>query len=273
MRIVLIASAPPPVTRLSELLCEMGHTIPSVVAIRRPEGRYGPDYPAALHRVLPAADLLFVRSGEHLGKLLRAYEPDLGLCETFSARIPDDALAAPRHGIINGHPGRLPRYRGPNPLGWALRNGDAEIGMTFHRMTSAMDGGAILAQGTFTIATDGDPVDAVQANRLWGPLLAQALARIEAGDPGDPQDETQAGYAGVFEPEYIEVDWTRPAREIHDQTRAWRLAPPVGGARGPQTTLGGQRVRLLRTQLDDRRGGEPVPCGDGPLWLLQAEPT
>ena len=70
----------------------MGHEIVALVAIRAPEGRYGADYPFALHGAAPNADLLFVRSGERIGALLRAYAPDVALCGSFPARIPDDAL-------------------------------------------------------------------------------------------------------------------------------------------------------------------------------------
>lgn len=80
MRVVLIASAPPPAIGLSDGLVAMGHEVAAVVAIRAPEGRYGQGYPFALHSAAPDGDLLFVRSGERLGDLLRAYTPDVALC-------------------------------------------------------------------------------------------------------------------------------------------------------------------------------------------------
>ncbi len=125
------------------------------------------------------------------------------------------------------------------------------------------------------MADDDDPaVDGPPAVR--GPsaqLLARALERLEAGDPGDPQDEAQASYAGVFEPEYVEVDWSRPAREVHNQTRAWKLSPPVGGRRGAAHRARRRGVRLVRTSLRGDRGGRPVACGDGPIWVLESEPV
>ena len=275
MRVVLIASAPPPAIELSHGLAAMGHEIVALVAIRAPEGRYGADYPFALHGAAPNADLLFVRSGERLGALLRAYAPDVALCGSFPARIPDDALDAPRYGILNAHPGLLPRYRGPNPMGRALRHGDEEIGITLHRMTSELDAGPIYAQGTVPVDVHEDLASEGEEKfgRLAGELVAKAFARIQAGDPGDPQDESEASYAGAFEPEYLEVDWKSPARQIHNQTRAWKVAPPVNGARGPLTELDGHRVRLLRTRLDGDHGGLRVMAGDGPLWVLETEPV
>jgi methionyl-tRNA formyltransferase len=104
MRVVLIASAPPPALELSSSLANLGHDVAALVSFRGPEGRYGSGYPSALHAGAPDGDLLFVRSGERLGSLLRSYEPDVALCASFPARIPDDALVAPRHGILNLHP-------------------------------------------------------------------------------------------------------------------------------------------------------------------------
>jgi methionyl-tRNA formyltransferase len=89
----------------------------------------------------------------------------------------------------------------------------------------------------------------------------------------DPQDEAEATYAGIFEPAYVEVDWSNDARFIHNQTRGWKMSPPVGGRRGPLAQLDGRRVRLLRTQLDGERGGLRVDCCDGPLWVLDSEPV
>ena len=276
MRVVLIASAPPAALGLSSSLADLGHELAALIAFRGPAGRYGSGYPSALHAGAPDGDLLFVRSGERLGPLLRAYEPDVALCASFPApRSPMTRWRCPRHGILNVHPGLLPRYRGPNPLGWAIRNGDREVGLTVHRMTSKLDAGPIYAQVAVPVRRSRGS-RARRRRALPGAgngLVGRALARVVAGEPGDPQDETQATYAGIFEPEYVEVDWSNDARFIHNQTRAWKMSPPVGGRRGPLAELGGRRVRLLRTRLDAEDGGQRVECGDGPLWVLDSEPV
>ena len=68
--------------------------------------------------------------------LLRASRPTWPLCWGFPWRIPQAALDVPPLGSINCHPGMLPRHRGPIPLAWAFRDGDAQFGVTWHRMDS-----------------------------------------------------------------------------------------------------------------------------------------
>ncbi len=55
--------------------------------------------------------------------------------------------------------------------------------------------------------------------------------------------------------------------------RAWWVAAARDGVRGPLAALAGERVRILRTSLDEREGGVRVECGDGPLWVLETEPA
>lgn len=274
LRVALLATAPPAAIGVDTALRGLGHDVVALVAVRVPPGRYGPHGPAFLFEVAPAGDLVFVSDMTRLAGILATFEPDLALCVSFPARIPDAALSVPRHGIVNGHPSLLPRHRGPNPMGWALRNGDRELGMTFHRMTSDIDGGPILGQMSIPVE-DEDDAESLNA-KFAAPaaeLLPGVLARAASDDPGDPQPPGEGSYAGRFEADYVEVDWTHGAREIHNQTRAWSLAPPIDGRRGPLTELGGRRVRLLRTRLDDGAGGSPVACGDGTLWVLDAEPS
>ena len=89
---MLTSSAPPVAVKISELLAELAHEVPAVVALRAEPGHYGADYPSGLHDVVPDADLLFVRSGQGLGALLRASEPDVALCVTFRRSSPTTLL-------------------------------------------------------------------------------------------------------------------------------------------------------------------------------------
>jgi methionyl-tRNA formyltransferase len=104
-------------------------------------------------------------------------------------------------------------------------------------------------------------------------LLPQVLDRIAAGDPGDEQSTEGVTWAGHFGEDYAEVDWSQSAGRIHDQVRAWGFTFGLSPAVGPVADLDGERVRLVRTALmDPGNGARRVETGDGPLWILEAEP-
>jgi methionyl-tRNA formyltransferase len=275
VRVALFTRLPEVAVFYDALLRELGHECVGIVTAHGPEGRYGGEPLGALVDAAPRQlDVLVARASSRFAALLRALEPDVAVSGGFPLRIPPDALQVPRYGIVNGHPALLPRLRGPNPIGWALRNGDDRIGFTFHRMDEDFDTGRLLAQSSAPLADADSPADVVE--RILGlasSLLATALARVEIGDPGDVQDETDASYAGFFEPEYAEVDWSRPAEEIHRQVRAWWVAAVREGPRGALAELDGERVRILRTSLDGDEGGVRVDCGDGPIWVLESAPA
>jgi methionyl-tRNA formyltransferase len=275
VRVALFTRLPEVAVFYDARLLELGHECVGVVTAHGPVGRYGDEPLGALVDVASRhLDVLVAHEPSRFAALLAALEPDVAVSGGFPLRIPAEALRVPRHGVVNGHPSLLPRLRGPNPIGWALRNGDERIGFTFHRMDEDFDTGALLAQGSAPLADAKGPGDVVgRMIGLAGSLLGTALARVEAGDPGDVQDERQAGYAGFFDPEYAEIDWSQPAEEVHRQVRAWWVAAVREGPRGALAELDGERVRVLRTRLDGGEGGVRVECGDGPIWVLETAPS
>ncbi len=223
----------------------------------------------------PGLDVLIARNKWSMEPLLRSVRPDLAICWGFPWRIPLEALQVPRLGSINSHPAPLPRHRGPIPISWAIRDGDHSYGMTWHRMDANLDTGGILAQGEVEMRDDEfsflelGPRLAEAALRL----LPRALERVAAGDPGDPQPAEGATWAGHLGEDYAEVDWSKSAREIHNQVRAWAFATPSEVV-GPVAELDGRRLRLTRTSLADPADPKAVrmETGDGPIWVVAWEP-
>ena len=143
-------------------------------------------------------------------------------------------------------------------------------------MDAELDTGPILAQSTLPIKDEWTTIYEMGPSILQATfeLLPRVFERLAAGDPGDPQSEEGATWAGQFEEDYATVDWTQPARKIHDQVRAWHLAFGQTDVPGPIAELDGERVKLLRTSLADPGNGErAVETGDGTLWILESEPS
>jgi methionyl-tRNA formyltransferase len=262
----------------------LGHRVVGVVTSPGPKRRRSPTYLEVVAAVPPGVDVIVSNHPERWAAMLAPLRPDLIISGGMPWRIPAEVLALPRLGAINLHPALLPRYRGPAAVEWAFRNGDAELGFTIHRLSPDFDTGPILAQTRIPIA-DEDDVDSLTAK--FGPvvpeLLRQALARVARGDPGEPQDEAEATYAGLFDDEWRVIDWDQPARAIHNQVRSWTGFRDV--PKGALGEIDGQtwqitRTRLLPAQPEPRdpvppgtvvrRDGEclVVQCGDGAIEIL-----
>ena len=274
-RIAIVSTVPPVLERLVPVLREHGHEPVGIVTARAEEGRR-PELILADTTAPAGLDLLFAKDKWSMEPLLRALEPDLMVCWGFPWKLPQAALDVARLGSINQHPALLPRHRGPVPLAWALRAGDGRFGVTWHRMDAELDTGGILAQTSVPI--EDDDVEIMD----FGPkiaaaafeLLPKVFERVAAGDPGDVQSEEGATWAGHFEDDdYARVDWSQPARRVHDQVRAWHLTFGMSDVVAPVAELDGERVRIVRTSLRDP-GGEArrIECGDGPLWIVETEP-
>jgi methionyl-tRNA formyltransferase len=271
MRVVLVSRVLPAVIGYAALLRELGHEPVALMCTRDRADRYGGlgdllgGAPADLDVVIPA-------SRDRIAPLLRTFEPDLALCTGFPWKVPADALAVPTHGIVNGHPSLLPRYRGANPVAWAIRNGESEIGFTLHYMDEDLDTGNVLAQVRIPLDDEQGWEDLEpKFAPVLGGLLPAVLERVERGDPGEPQPEDGATYYSFFEPDYARIDWARPATEIARQVRAWRFHS-AATPHGALTELGGEMVRVLRVSLEPAEGREQR-CGEGTLWIVETEPA
>jgi methionyl-tRNA formyltransferase len=184
------------------------------VAVRATEVLVSEGY--RIHFVIPsrqrANDTLFtdwaqsldlrVQHIESLDDLLSTHA-DLGISAYF------DRIFRQRHidmfdKLLNVHNSLLPRYRGVRPVNWALKNGEAQHGVSLHVITAGIDEGAILDQEAFGIDPDVDEVRDVYTRCLDAAevMLARALPRIWEL-PALPQDETNASYFSAEDDEKL----------------------------------------------------------------------
>ena len=221
MRVALISQIPQVVEGYTQVLRGIGHEPVGVLCVRMGD-RYS-EFGAHVSSVPEGLDVVVPASRDRIAPLLAALEPDLVLCLGFPWKLPAEALAVPPLGVVNTHPSLLPRHRGPLPVAWAIRNGETEIGMTFHRMEPELDTGAILAQEAIPLG-DEHSWDELTPKfaEVMGRLLPIAVERAAVGDRGEPQDESLATYESFLEPEYVEIDWTRPAGQRSRGRRAVR---------------------------------------------------
>jgi methionyl-tRNA formyltransferase len=207
---------------------------------------------------------------------------DLGVVAAYGRILPDAVLAAPRLGLINVHASLLPGYRGAAPVHRAVMAGEPETGVTIMRVVQALDAGPMLAAARRPIGADDTSVEVERdLARIGAALLVDIVDRLAAGTARETaQDEALATYAHRLTKEDGLMDWSRAARDLHNQVRGLHPWPHA------QTFLNGQRLIVLRSRVSGEPGTAPpgtiltargdvlaVAAGSGVLDIveLQAE--
>ena len=231
----------------------------------------------ALAHNIPVYQPVKLRDGAALA-LIQELAPELIVVAAYGRILPDEILAAPPKGCINVHSSLLPNYRGAAPIHWAVLNGERETGVTIMHMAHDLDAGDIIAQA----ATPIDPDETVVALHdrlavLGAELLVNVVADIAAGTATrTPQEHGKATLAPMLSRELSPMDWSRPARALHNQVvlDATTSAAPgtilAAGKEGIQVACGGGTVlRIDELQADggkrmkaaDYLRGHPIPVG------------
>jgi len=277
MRVALATFGVEEFALLHAACLEAGHAPVAYVHCRSMKPNSGTDAQAAtaagqiIEALPPGMDLLLPGTAEGLAAALAGYRLDLLVVYGFNWKLPTSVLGTPRFGVVNVHTSLLPRYRGPAPVLWEIRNGDREIGMTVHRMDERFDTGPILTQ------RGGIPLDEDVTPQLLWPrirpvlrdLLTAALDMVASQNPGTPQDDSEASSAGFLEPEFSVVDWSRTAHEVHNQVRMFAF---MGRDHAPVARVGEQWLAVLRTRLEPADGIR-VECADAPIWIVESAPA
>jgi methionyl-tRNA formyltransferase len=215
----------------------------------RPKGRgqrlvATPTKEVAVAAGLPVLQPERLRDDAFLAQV-RDLRPDLGVVAAYGRLLPDLLLAVPRLGMINVHASLLPRWRGAAPIHRAVIAGDAVTGVTIMRVVKALDAGATFAARRRAIGPDETSVEVEAAlASLGADLLLAVVEQMAAGTATEtPQDESAVTYADKITRDEGAVEWTLPARRIHDLVRGLQPWPLV------RASLGDARVLVHRTEL------------------------
>ena len=98
-----------------------------------------------------------------IAALLAESAPDVVIVAAYGRIIPDALLEMPKYGYINVHASLLPKYRGAAPIQWALRNGDAETGVSIMKLESGLDEGPVYKMAKLAIAPEWNKKDLFDA--------------------------------------------------------------------------------------------------------------
>ncbi len=192
------------------------------------------------------------------------WAPDLIITAAYGKILRPWVLTLPQQGAFNLHASLLPRWRGPNPIAWAIRAGDTITGVTLMRMDQGVDTGDIVAQRSLDITNEmtmGQLTDLLAL--LARDLLLEHLDGLLSGRAKQtPQDDSQATYAGKFAPEDSRINWHQPAIAIDRLIRSMSPEP------GAYTMCQGIRVKILESAYD--KGTQPIATAElvGNNWHI-----
>lgn len=194
---------------------------------------------------------------------LRALDADLQIVVAFRM-LPEVVWSMPPRGTFNLHASLLPQYRGAAPINWAIINGETKTGITTFFLKHEIDTGEIIDQ-VETPILDSDNFETVydRLAALGAQLVTKTVdAIIDGSVRSVPQDDIAAGTelrpAPKIFKETCRIDWTMPAKRIHDFVRG--LSPlPAAWTELHEEGKDPVVVKVAQTTFEPAAHG--LPCG------------
>lgn len=256
-----------------EALLERGEDVVAVYCAPDKEGaRPDPLKEAAMERGLPLYQPPSYKEPE-VWEEFRKMEPELGVMAFVTLFVPEDFLYIPTKGTIQYHPSLLPLHRGPSSINWPIIQGSAKTGLSIFWPDNGLDTGPVLLQKEVEIG-ENDTLGSIYFDKLF-PMGVDAM--LESVDlvrdgkaPKVVQDESKQTYESWCRRADGEIDWARPAGELHNLIRGTDPSP------GAWTRINGIEVGMFgavkTTETGEGQAGEilsvdgcgmVVACGDG----------
>ncbi len=230
------------------------HTVVGVVtqpdrpAGRNKKVRQSPIKEVAVEAGIPVFQPQKIRKPEAIEEL-KQWDADFYIVAAFGQILPQVVLDLPKYASINVHASLLPRWRGAAPIHAAIREGDAETGITIMIMDAGLDTGPMLAKQVVPIADDdtGQTLHDKLAS-VGGDILIDTLPKYLSGDiQPQEQDESLITYASQIKKEEGNIDWSQPAQNIERLVRAFTPWP------GTFTSWDGTQLKIHAGEVGDGR--------------------
>jgi len=207
---------------------------------------------------------------QRVDEALEREAPDLIVSWFWTRRLPARWLARAKQVGIGAHPSLLPRHRGPNPYFAAIDAGDAQTGVTVHRLTAQYDEGDILLRHAVPVGTHDAWQLARALDRPSLALIRQATLAYATGRPPGAiaQQEELATWAPEPTGEALRVAWTWPSARVLRRVRALSPVP------GLSLDIEGLRLSVTGAELAERypsalEPGEAAVHGDPAALVLR----
>lgn len=158
---------------------------------------------------------------------LKKLNPDFFVTFAFGQILSKEVLEIPKYATINLHASLLPLYRGANPIQRAIINGDKKTGICTMVTEEGLDCGAICLRDEIEITENMNYEELFELISAKSPeLIEVTLLNIKSGAM-QPMEQCceNVSYAHKIKREESQIDWSKPAREIHNLVRGLYKSP------------------------------------------------
>lgn len=158
--------------------------------------------------------------------ILESMKADIAISINWLTVIQETTIKLFSYGILNGHPGDLPRYRGNACPNWAIINGEEKVGLAVHFMEAgSLDSGDVVLRNYIDISmntTIGEIYEKMEI--LFPEMFLKAVEKIEqvGKQAGVPQSKKREQILRCYPrvPSDSCINWNQNCVEIDRLIRA-----------------------------------------------------
>tara|TARA_B110000046_G_scaffold112510_1_gene119673 strand:+ start:4358 stop:5317 length:960 start_codon:yes stop_codon:yes gene_type:complete len=162
-------------------------------------------------------------SDVHIVQSILKSNSRIAISANWKTMVPEQIIEIFPLGVLNAHSGDLPKYKGNAAVNWAILNGEKEIALTIHKMTSRLDEGPIMVKKYFKIDDSIYFEHVREFIELNLPIAFLEAINLLNRDPyfeinkTDNLEETR-GFSRL--PQDGHIDWNKSTHHIHKLIRA-----------------------------------------------------
>lgn len=233
----------------------------------------------AIKHNLPVFQPKSIRKEPEIQDELKKLEPDFFVTFAFGQILSQEVLDIPKFETINLHASLLPKYRGANPIQRAIINGDKETGICTMITELGLDCGDVCLRETIKIPDNMNCMDLFEKISDMSPeLLEKTLVDLYNGNLKPvPQCEDGVCMANKLTKEETQIDWSKPACDIHNLVRGIYKSPSA------YFVYDGKIIKVLESRVVEDCGafgellratkeGVLMGCGKDCLLLIRVKP-
>ena len=210
-------------------------------------------------------------------EIIKELNPDVIIVAAYGRILPKSILDFPKYGCINVHGSLLPKYRGAAPIQYSIIDGEEETGITTMFMSEGLDTGDMLLKASTKIGENETYGELHDRLAIIGSDLLVDTLKLLAENKLKPikQDDSESCYAHMIDKKMGNLDFSKPANEIHNLIRGLSPAPCA------YTHIGNKLLKVYKSRLRMDMFGVAgnvlsdkefvVACGDGAIEFTEVQ--